>query len=186
MMRWDSFARSTWFAAVAALAWVPWLVLVGAVMGPSTARTLYLVAVTSAYVGGLGGRLARRLPAVLVTGIAGSAVAVVGRDPTVLCLGLGVVLAVARSAFLYRTLPARAVVTEAVLAGGGLGFARLLAFRSPVAMALPIWGFFLVQSCFFLVAGVRERRADGGHQDPFEAAHARAMEVLERPIRSAA
>ncbi len=49
-----------------------------------------------------------------------------------------------------------------------------------------IWGFFLVQSCFFLVAGVRERRADGGHPDPFEAAHARAMEVLERPIRSAA
>ena len=182
MMRWDSFGRSAAFAAVAALAWIPWLVVIGPVAGPATARTLYLIAVTAAYVGGLGERIARRLPVALLTAIAGCGLAVVGRDQTVLCLGLGVVLAVARSVFLYRSAPARAVMTEAALTGGGLLFARLLTARSPLGTVLPIWGFFLVQSCFFLVAGVRERRADGGHPDPFEAAHARAMEVLERPI----
>ena len=166
MRRWDSFGRSAAFAAVAALAWVPWLMVMGPIAGWSTARTLYLIAVTSVYVAGLGGPIARRLPAAIATGIAGCAAAVVGRDATILCLGLGVALAVARSVFLYRAAPGRAVVTEAVLVGGGLVFARLLASRSPLGAALPIWGFFLVQSCFFLVVGARERRMGDGHDEP--------------------
>jgi hypothetical protein len=181
MMRWNSFGRSAAFAAVAALGWIPWLVVIGPIAGWSNARAVYLIAVTAVYVAGLAGPVARRLPAAIVTGVAGGVLAVVGNDTTVLCLGLGVVLAVARSVFLYGTAPARAVVLEAVLTGGGLVFARLLATRSPFGAALPIWGFFLVQSCFFIVAAVHERRTDGGHPDPFEAAYARAMEVLERP-----
>ena len=165
MMRWDSFGRSAAFAACAALGWMPWVVLGGP-------RALYLVAATSAYVGGLGGP--RRLPAAMLTAIAGGVLVVAG-DAAVLCIGLAVALAVARSAFLYRAAPARAVVVEAALAGGGLFFARLLGTPS-----LAIWGFFLVQSFFFLLPAVRVRETTTGHPDPFEAAHARAMEVLER------
>jgi hypothetical protein len=43
MMRWDSFGRSAAFAAFAALLWIPWLLVVGPVAGPWTARALYLV-----------------------------------------------------------------------------------------------------------------------------------------------
>lgn len=167
MMRWDSFGRSAAFAACAALGWMPWVV----VGGP---RALYLVAVTSAYVAGLGGPIPRRLPAAVLTAVAGGAL-LLARDATVLSVGLAVALAVARSAFLYRAVPARAVVVETALAGGGLLFARLLGTPS-----LAIWGFFLVQSFFFLLGGVRARETATGHPDPFEAAHARAMEVLER------
>ena len=172
MIRWDTFGRSAGFAACAALGFLPWLVAGGP-------RALYLVGVASAYVAGLGGPIARRFPAAMLTAIAGGALLVAG-DPAVLCVGLAVALAVARSAFLYRAAPARAVVLETALAGGGLLFARLLAARSPLGMALAIWGFFLVQSFFFLLAGVRLREIATGHPDPFEAAHARAMEVIER------
>ena len=179
MTIWNSFGRSALFAAVAALGWLPWLVVTRPVVGPAAAGTIYLIAVTSAYVAGLGGPVTRRLGAAMLTGMPGTAIAVASREATVLCLGLGVALAVARSVFLFRALPARAVVTEAALVGGGLLFARLLGTGSSVGAALPIWGFFLVQSCFFLTAGVRERRPDSAHPDPFEAAYAHAMDVLE-------
>ena len=177
MMRWDSFGRSAAFAAVAALGWMPWLMLVGPLLGPPAARTLYLIGVTSAYVAGLGGPTARRLAAAILTAMTGAALALAGG----LCLGLGVALAVARSVFLYRAMPARAVVTEATLVGGGLLFARLLATSSPLGATLPIWGFFLLQSCFFLVGGAHEERPRSAYPDPFEAAYARAMDVLDRP-----
>jgi hypothetical protein len=148
------------------------------VVGDWAARALYLVAATAAYVGGLDGRAARTLPAAVLTAVAGCAIAGLARDAAVLCVGLAVVLAVARSVFLYRAAPARAVAIEAALAGGGLVFARLLGTGSALGMALSIWGFFLVQSCFFLLGA--GRRAEPAHPDPFEAAHARAMEVLER------
>jgi len=164
MIRWDSFGRSAAFAACAALGWTPWVLLGGP-------RAFYLVGVTAVYVAGLGGPVAATL-----TAVAGGALLLVG-DAAVLCVGLAVVLAVARSAFLYRAAPARAVVVETALAGGGLVFARLLGTPS-----LAIWGFFLVQSFFFLVGGVRARETATGHSDPFEAAHARAMEVLERSL----
>ena len=174
MMRWDSFGRSAAFAACAALGWLPWIVLGGS-------RALYLVGVTSVYVAGLGGPIARRVPAAMLTAFAGVAVLLAG-DAAVLFVGLAVLLAVARSAFLYRAAPARAVVVETALAGGGLVFARLLAARSPLGTTLAIWGFFLVQSFFFLLAGVRVRATPTDHPDAFEAAHARAMEVLERSV----
>jgi hypothetical protein len=172
MIRWNSFGRSAAFAACAALGWMPWVVLGGP-------RALYLVGVTAAYVAGLGGPIARRIPAAMLTAVAGVALLVAG-DAAVLCVGLAVALAVARSAFLYRAAPARAVVLETALAGGGLLFARFLGARSPLGMALAVWGFLLVQSFFFLLAGVRVREPATGHPDPFEAALARAMEVLAR------
>jgi hypothetical protein len=71
------------------------------------------------------------------------------------------------------------VAIETVLAGGG-PLRASLGTRSALGMLLPIWGFFLVQSFFFLVGGVDVRRAASVHPDPFEAARARAMEILER------
>jgi hypothetical protein len=86
----------------------------------------------------------------------------------------------ARSGFLHRTAPARAVAVEAGLLVGGLLFARFLAAGS-LATTLAVWGFFLVQGCWFLVGGI-VTRDDGRNPDPFEDACARATEVLERPV----
>jgi hypothetical protein len=182
MTRIDSFGRSAVFAAVAALGWIPWLVVVGAVVGGPAARALYLVAVTAFYAGGLARSTARRASALLVVVVAGGILAAIARGLPELSLGLAVVLGTARSGFLHRIAPARAVAIEAALLVGGLVFARFLAGGAPHGSALALWGFLLVQSCFFLVGGVQPLAADGRPLDPFDDACARAAEVLERPL----
>jgi hypothetical protein len=98
----------------------------------------------------------------------------------VLLNGQAVVLGVCRSGFLYRTSTARAVVTEVALIIGGLLFAASLGGPSLRAILLGVWSFFLVQSLFFLVPGARPRCSGATRADPFEAAHARALALLDR------
>jgi hypothetical protein len=181
MIAWNSLGRATLFAALAAAAWVPWLVLVGSVLGGRTALALYLVAVTAVYVAGVGPRRAPRVLVATGAALLGSLLAMVAHSPAELALGLGAILATARSAISYRAAPARAVVTEVALVGGGLLFARTLAGPSAFGVMLAVWGFFLVQSAFFLVGGVQARRHGSTGRDPFEEAHARALALLEDP-----
>jgi hypothetical protein len=91
-----------------------------------------------------------------------------------------VILGVARSGFLYRAAPARAVALEVGLLVGGLVFARFLSATALFPTALAFWGFLLVQSLFFLVAGVRARPPGSRGADPFEEAYQRATVLLER------
>lgn len=177
-MRWNTFARSLLFAALAAGGALPWLLFARPVFGADRALVLYLVGVVAAYLGGLASEVPRRVAVFVVAALVGVGVAFVARTSTELVLGLGAVLAVGRSAFLFRAPAARAAVIEAVLVGGGLLFARFLAGHSPGALVLALWGFFLVQSLYFLVGGVRVRIGSGRHPDAFEEAHARAMAVL--------
>jgi hypothetical protein len=179
MIAWNSFVRSTSFAALAAGAWLPWLVVIGPVLGGRRALALYLVVVTIVYVAGLGPR--RMLLLAAGAGVLGALLAAVAHAPGELVLGLGVILGTLRSGVLYRAAPARAVLTEGALVGGGLLFARLLAGPNAVGVMLAVWGFFLVQSAFFLVGGVRARRRVAMGRDPFEDAQARALALLEEP-----
>jgi hypothetical protein len=48
----------------------------------------------------------------------------------------------------------------------------------PFDDALAVWGFFLVQSGFALI-GARDARPASEPRDPFEAANARAMAILD-------
>lgn len=182
MIRIDSFGRSAVFAAVAALGWIPWIVLLGPFVGAAAARALYLVAVAALYAGALATSSTRRASVTLAVATAGVLLAWIARGLPELCVGLAIALAVARSALRSRTAPARAVVVESLLLVGGLAFARFLAGGSAHAMTLALWGFLLVQGCFFLVGGARARPGDGSPLDPFDDACARAAEVLERPV----
>jgi hypothetical protein len=49
-------------------------------------------------------------------------------------------------------------------------------------VAFAIWGFFLVQSFFFLLGGVAERAATPAGLDPFEVARARAVALMEGDV----
>jgi hypothetical protein len=175
-----TFGRSAAFAALVALAWIPWLVVVGPLLGWPAARALYLVAATALYAGGLAKSPPRRVSVAVLVAVAGLVLAAIARGGPELCLALAVLLGTVRSVFLHRAAPARAVATEALLVGGGLVFARFLAGGVPQATGLALWGFFLVQSCFFLVAGVSAATSEGRHPDPFEDACARAAEVIDR------
>jgi hypothetical protein len=151
-------------------------VVVGPVLGGGTARTLYLVVVTALYAGGLAKRPPRRASTAVGMALAGTFLALLTRGGPELCVALAATLGVARSVLVHRTAAARTVVLEGALLTGGLAFARFLG-----GGALAVWGFFLVQSCFFLVGGVTERAPL--RSDPFDEAWARAMDVMERPVR---
>jgi hypothetical protein len=182
MMRIDSFGRSAAFAAAIALGWIAWFVIAAPVIGVGAARSLYLVAATALYTGALAASPPRRASTTVVVGALGLVLAAVAAGGPELALGLAILLGTARGAFLHRTTPARAVAIEAVLVIGGLAFARFLATGAAQPTALALWGFLLVQSCFFLVGGIAVRRGDGRHPDPFEEAVARATEVIERGV----
>ena len=66
-----------------------------------------------------------------------------------------------------------------LLIAGGLGLARFLAGPDTLQMAFAIWGFFLVQSFFFLVGGIAERVETTAGLDPFEVARSRALALME-------
>jgi len=181
MIRCNSFGRSLIFAAVAAAGWLPWVVAAAPIFGAWSARALYMIVVATLYVAGIAPRGAQRLAVMAVYGLLACGVAVAAHTPTELAIGLGVLLGIARAGFLYRFAPARAVVTEVVLVFGGLVFSRFLAGTSLLSTARAIWAFLLVQSCFFVVGGVRERRPFERQQpDPFEAAYQRALALLDR------
>jgi hypothetical protein len=179
VIRVDGFGRSAAFAAAAALGWIPWAVLVGPIVGLPAARAVWLVGATALYAGGLATSAPRRASATVVVAAAGAVAALVARGVPELCLALAVLLGAARSGILRPHDGARAVALEAALVVGGLVFARFLA-GSGTAAAL--WGFFLVQSCFFLAGGAAPRRAEDRPGDPFDEACARAAEVLQRPL----
>jgi len=172
-MRREGFTRGLVFAALAAGGWLPFVLVAGPILGGRTALSLYLVVLSAAYVAAIGSRVAVTAAAAL----AGAVLLAIARGPVGLAVGLGAVVAGLRSGVLWPRPLARAVVLEVALVGGGLAFARALAGATPFAVTLAIWGFFLVQSGFFLVSRTTERTS--GRGDPFEEARRRALALLD-------
>ena len=121
----------------------------------------------------------RGLGAGVAAAILGSCLAVMTHTLPELALGLAVLFGMARGGLFYRLRPARAIAVEVALVGGGLLCARFLAGSSLVSVALAVWGFWLVQSVFVLVGGVRVRERATPQKDPFDAAHERACALLD-------
>lgn len=183
MMRWDTFGRSALFAAVAAALWLPWMMTVGPILGAWRAHALFLGVAMAGYIGGLApGRAtpARRLGIASVAGLAACGLALGAQTAIELALALAALLGLARSGVLYRTTPARAVAIELGLLGGGLLFARHLSGSGALSTPLALWGFLLVQSLFFVIAGTHPRTDRARHADPFDAAHGHAVALLDR------
>jgi len=180
MIRWNTFARSAVFAAVAAAGWLPWALIVGPITGASRARALYLIVVLAAYIVGLSAATARA--SIVAVAVSGAALVLtfLARSNTELVFGLALLLSLARSCFLYRHNAARAVALEMALQLVGLLFARWLSAPTLVATSLALWGYMLVQSCFFLFAGAPAWRPGAADIDPFERAHRSALALLTR------
>ncbi len=178
-MRWNGFARSLGFAAVAGAGFLPFAALVADLRGVGPALALYATLAVAVYAAGLGASLRRGLAAALLAAglaTAGLLLATTVREQWLL---VGVALAVCRSGVLYRARPARALVAEVALVGAGLWLARAWFDGSALSGALAVWGFFLVQSLFFLAGGVGER-PEAAEGDPFDRARERALALLNR------
>ena len=96
-----------------------------------------------------------------------------------LLAGAALAIAVARSCLLGTDRIARTVVIVAALALFGFAFVRSLGGHGLFPVALSIWGWFLVQSVYFLIGGGLPRVAAQGEADPFELARERANAILE-------
>ena len=178
-MRWNTFGRSTVFAALAGMSVLPWFIIAGPLLGMRWALAVYLVALTVIAVPASAPSPRRGLGAGLIVAVLGSCLALATRTLPELALGLAVLFGMTRAVFLYRLSPTRAVAVEVALIGGGLLFARFLAGPSLVSIVLAVWGFLLVQSLFFLVGGIRPRERTAPQHDPFDAAHERARALLD-------
>lgn len=175
MMGARRFAESLLFALLAALGSVPWTLATGAVVGRKQAEAVYLLVLAALYLVWIAPGWPRKLR----TGVLASAAAVAfAFVPAPASISAAILVAVGRSGLLYRARPARAVVTEALLVGGGLAFAGWLGGPSLLDAASAVWGFYLLQSVFFLLGGVAESREEA-HADPFEDALRRASAAME-------
>lgn len=174
-MRARRFGQSLLFALLAALGSIPWTLATGSAVGRGRAEALYWLALAVLHLVWI----APGWPCKLRTGVlACGAAAALTVVPAPAFLGAAILVAVGRSGLLYRAKPARAVATEALLVGGGLAFAGWLAGPSLLDQAFSVWGFYLLQSLFFLLGGVAERREEA-QTDPFDDALRRATAVLE-------
>ena len=178
-MRWNSFGRSLAFAALAGAAWPAFALAASPAIGTRATLSLYLVACAAIYVAGLTPRRVHGIGAAIVAAMLSALFAAVTREPGVVALGAASGVGVCRSGLLYRARTGRALATEIGLLGGGLLLARFLAAPGVLGVALGLWGFFLVQSGFFLIAGVTERPVDASGIDRFESARRRALALLE-------
>jgi hypothetical protein len=179
MMRWNSFGRTLLFGVLAALGLVAGSVLCVPPLRWETWLSFYLVATLVVYVVGLGPGLRRGVRAGLLAAGLGAALLVLADGPSQVALGAAAILAISRSGLLYRWRPDRGLVLEGTLVIGGLLLGRFLAGGGLGSIAFGLWGFFLVQSVFFLIGGVTVRTGARGEMDPFERARLRLVELIE-------
>lgn len=171
----SGFGRTLLFGALAALGVPAVRLLVAPVLGGGLAFSLYWVGLAIAYLFWIAGSLRRGVGAATIASLGGLVLLVLAPSASFVAAGATLLVAAVRSGFLYRAPQPRLVALEALLLVGGLLVAELLAAPGVLGLALAVWGYFLVQSLYFLLARPRVRHPAGGG-DPFE----RARERLER------
>jgi len=173
-----TFCRSLIFAALAAALYLPVAVFVPMILGWKLTMFGYVAFVTGAYVAGIAPTLSRGVR----LGALASILVLVGslwvRGPWSLFVAATIAIAVCRAGFLYTSKPGRALLAEVVIGTGALWLAEHLLTSVGAGVALALWGFFLVQSCYFLIGAIQPR-VQKPDIDPFEAAHQRALAILE-------
>ena len=178
-MRWNGFGRSLLFAALAAAAFPIFALVANPLLGWAPALSLYLVGIAAVYAAGLAPRRSRAALAAGIASALGVGVLLLAPSVGTVAAGAALIVGVCRSGILYRSRRARALVMETCLLAGGLALARFLAGPDTAQMAFAIWGFFLVQSFFFLLGGVTARTETTAGLDPFEVARSRALALME-------
>jgi hypothetical protein len=173
-----TFSRSLVFAALAGTG-VP-LILggLGPLLGHAFAMQLYLVGSAVAYAAAMAPNLRRATLAAAAAGTAGTLLLALPLGLPGLAVGSALVVALCRSGLLHQAGGLRGIVLEGVLQAAGLLLAAFLADRSAISLAVATWGYFLVQSLFFLVGGIQLRRPEP-KGDAFDEARMRLLALLD-------
>jgi hypothetical protein len=178
-MRLGTFAGSLIVAAASALGAIPYLMVARPILGATTAWSTCCVAITVCYLISIAPNPARGIRIGLLAGVFGLGIVVFSPSFSVTALGCAVLLGVIRSGFVFRAEPARALLIEGGLLAGGLALANVLSGVGVLSIAMAVWGFFLVQSLFFLLGGVGRRAEREEGIDPFERAYKQAVGLMD-------
>ncbi len=174
-----SFGGTIGFGLVAGIGFPGFAALCAPLIGSHAALRLYLALGAILYSALLGRDLRQR-----VSGAFGAALFVV---PTALLTGeiASMAMAAALATAITRSwrsatnqLP-RTIGIEAGLAVFGFAFVAALGGPGWVSISLAIWGWFLVQSLYFLVGGLSDA-ASHDAVDPFDLATQEVNRILER------
>ena len=149
MPRWDSFGSSLAFAALAAAGLPVAVTFGGALFGSEGAARLYAIAAAGAYAVGLCPDRSRRVAALAFVALAGVILALLPLD-----------------------------LRSTAVGAAGLAAASHFARGGLLALCLALWGYFLVQSGYFLI-GARGPGAGEAALDPFDRARAQLLRLLE-------
>lgn len=177
-MRWNDFPRSLVFGAVAAAGYAPFALLSAPWLDARAALVVYALSAVPIYLAGLGDGRRRSFGAALGAGGLIALALLLGPTPREAIVAATLALSVARSAWLYRRASARAVAIELALGVGGLAVADGLVGGSTLSAVLAIWGFYLVQSVFFVIGGAGSERRRSS-LDPFDEARERANRLMD-------
>lgn len=176
MTRASGFGRTLVFGALAALGLPAALALGAPLFGNAPTLRAAVVGLALAYVAILARGAADRVAAVAAAAVGGAALLVLPLGTAHTAVGAAALVALCRSGLLHRRPLPRALALEAALAAAGLALAALFAGPGAPSLALAVWGYFLVQSAFFLVGGARRPEAA---VDPFDRACRRLQRLLE-------
>jgi hypothetical protein len=176
MPRWDGFASSLAFAALAAAGLPVAVTFAGALVGSEAAVRLYAIAAAGLYAIGLCPDRSRRVAALAFCALVGMILALLPLGLRETAIGAAGLVAFTRGVLLPDSRSLHALAIEAVLGAVGLATAAWFAHGGLLALCLAVWGYFLVQSGYFLFG---PQRAAGEAADPFERARVRLQRLLE-------
>ncbi len=189
MRCWNGFGRSLLFAFLCAGASVFYLGAAQIFLGWRLAFASALLLAAVAYLLGVARRPTSGIAAAGATGLCGLGLLLLGATGSELAVALAALIGLFRSGLLYSDRGdgasgfARRFALEAGLLGAGLALGAYLLHGSLFPEAAALWGFFLVQSAFFLFAPAaagRSRESEPREIDPFERACRRARALLQQ------
>lgn len=176
-MRWNGFLGTLLFGALAAAS-----VLATGFLPLPGGLGVHLLLLACVYAIGLAPSAAGGARAALPISVLALGVWLASEHVAQVALGAALLVAVGRSVIVYRAPALRGLALESILIGAGLGLARGLLGPGVGSLALAVWGFFLVQSLYFWIPGIRTQDAVERDADPFERARRRLLRVLEEDL----
>lgn len=179
LLRIDRFAKGVIFAALAALAAVVGVVVLGPVAGVGGAISAVFGGLALAWLFCIAPRAAAGFKTVLFAGPLVAMGVLAMPHPTLIAVAATALIAVTRGVFFDEGSPARSTVVEVAVAAGALALASVFVPGGLTGLGLAVWAFFLVQSLPLLTAAAEPSPKAGG-EGAFTAAMTRAERILDR------
>jgi hypothetical protein len=178
MMRLGNLAGSLAFAAIAGLATVAYTLIAPPLLGFTTAWLWWCLLLTAGYLVVIAPSLGRGIRIGMLSAAIGVGIHMLAPGSAAAMLGMTVLLGLMRSGFLFPRRLARALAVELGLGSVAGVLAGALAGPSSLSLGIAVWGFFLVQSLFFVIGGL-EVGAPAVTEGAFEKAHRQAVTLME-------